>query len=141
LLNKIFNFLHGKWIFQRTISEHGKVQGHACFNKINNCHLHYFETGIFTDQNNNNYAIHQEYEYIFEDEKIAVYFCKNKTEKSLFYFLNFISPNYRQATGEHLCNKDLYQATYTFENSEKFILEYKINGPEKNYRIKTIFAR
>jgi len=85
-------------------------------------------TGIFRG--------YQKYEYRFAEEDNNL--CKYFADGRLFYVLD-IQGN--KAYGEHLCGLDLYQAEYSFIDEENFLLEYKTKGPNKDYKIFTMYKR
>ena len=45
-----------------------------------------------------------------------------------------------QNKNPHLCDKDLYEGTLQFMNSETFHIQYHVNGPSKMYSIHSTFT-
>lgn len=45
------------------------------------------------------------------------------------------------ACGEHLCERDFYEAKYNFRDQHMFSLTYMVNGPKKCYEICTEYER
>ncbi|MFY9590187.1 DUF6314 family protein [Rickettsia endosymbiont of Halotydeus destructor] len=138
---EIFFRLEGKYFIKRVVGNHGTGEGIAYFLKAGANNLLYKEE---LEINYNNIAgkisAVKEYRYAFGDNKIIKYF-NSKENSNLFYQLNFIESLPLKALGTYLCNRDRYEATYTFLNSNSFILNYQILGPEKDYNIITDFKR
>lgn len=134
-----FACLEGYWTFQRTVSNGTKVIGKALFQKKEANTLHYKEEGILTTAELAQLNCYKEYVYSLENEVINVFF----QEKPLRFFhsLNFSDLNLENASGEHLCRLDHYKAFYFFQNKTRFIVQYTVNGPSKNYSITTLFNK
>lgn len=139
---EVFRNLPGIWQFNRTILNHGSVSGHAHFIPIQPFLLHYKEQGVFTTQDKE-FQASREYSYYYEakTDKISVSFIENGRPTYLFHELNFAAPHSAMATGEHLCNQDMYYATYTFIDPNTFRINYRVEGPTKNYISDTLFRR
>lgn len=45
------------------------------------------------------------------------------------------------ACGEHLCERDFYEAKYNFRDGRTFSLTYTVEGPKKCYEIRTEYER
>ncbi|MBS0350149.1 MAG: hypothetical protein JSR33_02995 [Proteobacteria bacterium] len=141
--SQIFNNFKGVWKFERFISNEGSVKGQATFAEIKPNVLKYSETGVWI-MADKNMEISRQYQYHYnpETDKIIVFFDENPPR--LFYELNVAFAEAKTsvctiATGEHLCNKDTYKATYKFISSNQFTLFYQVNGPRKQYVIQTNF--
>ncbi|WP_342269860.1 DUF6314 family protein [Rickettsia endosymbiont of Orchestes rusci] len=142
ITKKIFSQLPGKYFIKRIIGKYGIGEGVAYFLKNDTDSLLYKEE-LEINYHTIDYKIAavKEYQYIFEDNKITKYFI-SKENNNLFYQLNFTAHSLLlQATGIHVCNQDRYEATYTFLESDSFILNYQILGPEKDYTITTDFRK
>jgi len=135
---KIFLRLSGKYSIKRVISNHGYGEGVGYFLHDNPNELLYKEE-LKIHYSNYDYQILavKEYRYILENNNIVKYFIT--PENNLFYHLDFIDNS--KAIGNHLCDKDQYNATYIFLSSDSFSLNYQILGPQKNYNINTVFSR
>lgn len=95
----------------------------------------------------------QKYKYRYDKltETLTKYFFDDR----LFYELKIIdasSSNREGVTevitssdlkcsGSHLCIEDVYDANYSFQNSEQFKLNYSVNGPKKCYQIITKYEK
>jgi|SRR5579871_1205585 len=138
-ISKIFYSLKGHWKFSRHITDQGTVEGIACFRKKAN-HPHvllYREEGVFTSLKGQQHRISQEYEYRYSEEKIDVFFARERNQ--LLHSLEFTGPH--QASGQHLCGKDTYFAAYQFHFPGSFELQYVVKGPKKDYQIQTLFSK
>ena len=147
---KIFEMMAGVWKINRRIlnsqSKFTRGDGIATFKmKENdeNAMLYREELTLYAHFD----KISASKEYIFrykEDDTISVYF--NEKPERFFYTLNFPQletgkSNINVAGGEHLCGNDLYLAEYVFVDYNQFQLSYQVNGPQKNYRLVTLYDR
>lgn len=86
----------------------------------------------------------QKYKYRYDttNSSLTKYFFDDR----LFYTLKVDTQHDGQSTeasafnevvgcGTHLCEKDLYEANYSFCNDQYFELKYTVNGPKKRYQI------
>jgi hypothetical protein len=137
--SRIFCSLEGHWKFSRVVSNHGSIEGIACFRKISHRPdiLFYREKGTFTSLKDLQLDISQEYEYRYAKDKIAIYFCREPDR--LLHSLEIMELN--KATAEHLCGSDTYRATYQFHCPDRVELLYTIKGPHKDFQIQTAFSR
>lgn len=150
-------------------SPSGHVKGKAEFKALDEHLLHYTESGVFTTNTGEAFNIQRTYAYrwIEAENCIKKFFVTHPSPtcpglsgasmgpsdeprdvgsgERLFYTLSFESKGSNLiATGEHLCIKDNYHATYTFfggETFERFRLTYDVDGPEKDYRSVTDYER
>ncbi len=137
-MQKHFLRLKGNWKFQRQVNDLDAMSGYAFFEIIPNqpsCYW-YYEEGIYKNSNQNFF---REYIYSLENQDILVFLARAKKKLGLLYKLKFISNT--QATGEHMCINDHYQALYTFQNESQFTLNIKVDGPRKNDLIETKFNK
>ena len=136
--SRIFSTLEGSWRISRTISGYGAVIGTAVFTKKEESELHYREEGDWMTTLGTVHRVYREYIYRQAlDGEIGVYFADQPMK--LLHPLQFDASN--EATGEHVCNKDSYQAKYVFVDDDCFTLAYIVKGPEKDYTIYTEFTR
>jgi hypothetical protein len=135
-ITSIFRSLEGQWQLTRTISNKGSMTGTALFTKTTPQLLHYREEGVLTLANGTSHNASQKYIYRLLDNKISVFVAE--TPERLLHDLEFDAD---VATGKHLCLLDCYNATYKFLNEHSFTLTYKVNGPQKDYTIHTLFIK
>ncbi|MBI2707255.1 MAG: hypothetical protein HYX35_02945 [Proteobacteria bacterium] len=142
LAKEKFVFFQGTWTLERTTNGFGKMQGTASFFPFSDQlpALLYREEGTFLTPQANLFDFYKEYIYFFNHEQIEVYFASGETKQDLFLSLT-ASPKDDSATGTHLCEKDLYLATYRFLDNDTFTLHYDVKGPKKDLKIETYFKR
>lgn len=141
IAEKHFLFFEGNWSLRRFINGHGEMKGLASFHPLRGLlpSYAYYEKGIFLNSDRTESDFFREYIYCLNHGKVEVYFSFRKKRKNLFHTLEFTSQ--QKAFATHLCNKDSYKATYIFLNQNAFILEYKVRGPKKAFKIETFFRR
>jgi len=156
----IFSMFQGKWNFFRTLSDRatgvsmGTVCGQVTFTPIKTNVLHYKEEGEFTTALGEKLSAYREYLYTFNKEKdeIEKHYSKNGEDEGLFYLLQFqssssVNTKAVSASGNHLCLRDQYKASYEFipnedqESFSQFRLRYEVTGPQKNYISNTTFEK
>jgi hypothetical protein len=139
IVSRIFCSLEGSWKLSRTITNQGSVEGMASFRKKADYPdvLLYKEEGVFIPSNGKPLNFSQEYEYHYSKEKISVFFARERDR--LLFALEFVEHN--KAFGAHQCGYDTYRATYQFRLPEAFELTCVVEGPNKDYQIKTIFKK
>lgn len=159
---QIFENLLGIWSIKRVLGNYGTAEGIAKFTLQN-------QTGIPVNDSDNssvtnsgnssdviNYredlqvkydnnfgpnvenTAYKEYVYLYDKARDKI--VKQFTNGNLFYELS-IDFDKQIAHGDHLCEKDMYKATYNFLNPQKFVLTYYVNGPQKHYLIETEFTK
>lgn len=136
-LEKIFSWFSGKWNLKRDIENVGLAIGVAEFISIENDLIKYEEKVKFHPNNQlgKSFDASQSYFYSFDKNKgiISKIFSLNSKQDSLFYNLQ-LNEDYTKAKGVHLCGQDFYKANYKFFEN-KFLLEYEVRGPKKNFNI------
>ena len=91
------------------------------------------------------------YRYDKPDDKLAVYFAKRDGEATLdnlFHQINLEPPepsNPWKAKSFHFCPPDNYEICYTFyfkgADLERWMIEYEVKGPNKDYTMQTSYTR
>lgn len=159
-LGSLFASLTGRWRFFRVFNERttgaslGTASGEVNFVPQGKNVLHYLEKGEVTNPLGERVQAYREYLFKYNEQRdeIAKHYAKDGKDDGLFYLLKFdhssAYPKAVSATGDHLCVKDFYKATYEFftnnEGSEainKFTLKYDVTGPNKNYITDTTFEK
>ncbi len=125
--------LRGRWIFTRTIhhaqGEVNLVDGAASFQKSADG-LIYDEVGVLRIQER---EFRAERRYIWRE--IAGGYAVSFEDGSPFHEFHFSNP---QAT--HFCRPDHYEVHYHFDN-ERWDCEWRVQGPRKDYVMKTWYER
>lgn len=139
---EVFRLLEGNWELKRSIPNNGNMEGLATFTKDGADVVNYRETGIMELINGRKLMAYREYQYRYEEGKIAVFFRHNERVGELLHVLKFAwEGNESIATACHVCGEDTYEATYHFYGENRFNLKYRVKGPLKNYCSSTIFLR
>ncbi|MBJ7449122.1 MAG: hypothetical protein JHC93_02045 [Parachlamydiales bacterium] len=138
---QIFDSLEGEWSFKRIIPNQGEINGRVVFHKENSSCLKYREEGVFSTVHGDELNSYRDYYYTLNQDRIDIFFDKDL--KNLFQSLIFnTNDTYPlKLRSSHLCSKDLYEGTYTFENAGQFNINYVVNGPKKNYTTYTVFKK
>ncbi len=135
---RIFDFLQGIWVFDRTIAGHGRMAGRAVFLQQAPLLLHYTETGAHELQSGKTFDFHQAYRYLYKDGCLLAEFSDGRP----FHSLEFKSDtDDLKATALHLCVNDTYAGEYIFYGSDHFSLRWDVQGPHKDYVIQTNYFR
>lgn len=159
---QIFENLIGIWSIKRVLGNFGTAEGTARFtlqhqgekNKSNQSGQH-GDNGINddllvidyredlqvkydSDAPNAENTAYKEYVYLYDKSRDKI--IKKFTNGNLFYELS-IDFEKQTARGDHLCEKDMYKALYTFSNPQNFHLTYFVDGPKKDYLIETEFTK
>lgn len=158
---QIFDLLPGIWKlsretitslnqWQKSGAECIRANGFAAFTaSVNDPNLLIYSEKVTINSGNDNSAglngleARQKYKYRYDNStsSLTKYFFDDR----LFYTLNITQPDTQSTEasassevtgcGTHLCEKDLYDANYSFCNDRYFELRYTINGPKKCYEI------
>lgn len=146
LLMQVFDSLKNDWTLTRTISHQGIMHGTAHFKLIEPNTLHYQEHGIFTSVTGASFNTTREYFYYYDNRtaEISVFFVENNQRGKLLHSLQFIPLKLNaplRAKAKHICSKDVYSATYEFNQHGQFSLRYQVKGPAKDYVINTLYKK
>ncbi len=149
---EIFEFFEGKWNVVRHCEERSDeaihelncdcrvepkallamtISGYASFILSSSNKLLYSEE---LDLQNSNWYQKYQYKYQPEENKIIKYFSNGD------YFYDLILGK-NTVKGWHKCLEDCYESEYKFLNENEMQITYKINGPQKNYKIITNYRR
>lgn len=159
---QIFENLVGIWSIKRVLGNYGTAEGIAKFTLQNQIQIaeNNVENGTVNPLDEKTLVIdyreelqvkydvslgstvdnsaYKEYVYLYDTVRDKI--IKKFTNGNLFYELS-IDFDKQTANGDHLCEKDLYKATYSFNHPHNFVLTYCVNGPKKDYLIETEFTK
>lgn len=151
------NALIGKWSFERTITEMSspgarpqKVSGEIFFSVLNDQKMpsparssfdsiRYREDGLFELPTGKKLQVFREYDYVYAQDAIEIYFVEGGERAHMFLSLKFDKKEngYWVATSDHLCIKDLYRGTFKIAfdgvGARDISMTYRVKGPAKNY--------
>ena len=139
-----FERLPGQWNLTRTISDGSIAAGQAEFSLRTPGVLHYLETGELTLSSGYTGKVSREYYYSLEEDHLHVSFADSAPGERTFLRLRPAAGDCGsplQAKDTHLCGRDVYEATYTFESAQRTVIAMRVTGPRKNYTIHTILTR
>lgn len=132
----------GKWNLERTIQDRrggveGKLSGVATFTSTGTDELTYVEEGelLYGEQP----AMAAKRQYIWralggdDTGKIAVHF----EDGSPFHT---IALDRSMPDDDHHCDPDYYYVSYDFTNWPEWQAEWKVLGPTKDYRMKSVYT-
>jgi hypothetical protein len=132
-----------------TAPEHGTADGEYL----------YFEEGDFETSTGLKFRANRRYCYRYNEEsdKLSVWFVKTDDQKNvdyLFHELEFLDPGKDaggkgksgwRARAHHLCIDDTYDVRYEFcfrgVGIEEWRLGYGVRGPQKDYKIESVYRR
>jgi hypothetical protein len=162
----IFRSLQGDWSLQRSLISSiatypsGTFIGRAKFFPrapteplAYDAEYLYFEEGAFETSNGLKFQANRRYSYRYSEagDRLSVWFVKpdNKTVDYLFHELEILDPEGVEggwrARAHHLCVDDTYDVKYEFRfrgvGIEEWRLAYSVRGPQKDYRIESVYRR
>ena len=152
--NHIFQGLGGLWTFQRRLISQTPAQslitvtGEARFLPVAADAWLYEETGEAV-ANGGRHRCSQKYHYRRDalSGRIRVFFALGERAGKHFYDLLFDDATrpIHHARGQHLCGRDLYEASYAFHLADaelgSWFLTYHVRGPQKHYTSRTYLRR
>jgi hypothetical protein len=142
---KVFRFLEGGWKIQRHFkgSYGGGFSGQAIFEMEADIPLsyHYTEQGELTDAEGKRFDARQLYRYRLVDGRIEV-LKQEDSDWSVMHQLDFsMEDGAATAAHVHLCGQDNYATVYQIDFSGSWEISYAVEGPRKDYCIRTTYAR
>jgi Family of unknown function (DUF6314) len=160
----IFRSLQGDWSLQRSLISSiatypsGTFRGGAKFypraptEPEYDAEYLYFEEGDFETENGLKFRANRRYVHRYNEAKdsLSVWFVKadNKTVDYLFHELEILPAEGGsgwRARAHHLCIADTYDVKYEFRfrgvSIEEWTLAYSVKGPQKDYRIESVYRR
>ena len=165
----IFSQMQGSWTILRSIRSYTSSYPSGTFNgraKLESrlptdptfdSELLYHEEGIFTMDQGMSFPANRSYVYRFEIEtdRMTAWFTKSDDKTSVDYLFHQVNTNKHgdqhdqsdrvTAVGHHLCVRDDYDASYTFQVGDcrlnTWTLSYKVKGPTKDYVSSATYTR
>ena len=168
----IFHTLSGCWQLSRKFlcdsgsGNSGNLEGTATFTSRNPSDNSrsgeelYSEVGDFVTTKGLKFETYRQYVWRFDTitQTIEVWFVKADDQKSvdyLYHTLKFSDSNSENrgntniydltASGDHLCDKDNYQVTYTFHVEDRSVTQWTsrttVCGPTKDYVLESTYTR
>lgn len=128
----LFNYFVGQWYISRILDNCGTACGIGCFeNYIDDNNIYYREDLEIQYTHYCNLVIaYREYWYIRNNNCIAKYYADGTKLYELESYM-----------GRHVCGHDIYETEYRFFNQQKFTTITSVTGPNKKYKIVSVFDR
>ena len=156
-VQQIFNNMQGIWTIDRIFKPSGSgslssVFGQATIQPSQDNSLLYFEEINLFWPNGKKKQAYQSYIYSLQNNVITKFqnystldnlSCRRASSKMFdLEFLPFTQNSESIiAMGIFYCHQDVYEAKFIFEHTEKFNIEYKVTGPNKDYHILTNYIK
>ena len=145
LNNEVFRFLEGRWNIDRRFegSYEGSFAGEASFVPSPDVSWTciYSEQGELIDGEGKQFDAKQSYLYRLAGEKLEV-LKKEESEWMVMHELDFQKDgSSATASHLHLCGQDHYAGTFKVDLSGGWEVTYTVNGPKKDYSIRTLYRR
>ena len=141
----IFELFSGPWKLERQVDTNAHMKGTAIFQSLSSTGKYYHEEGTWRPQPHQpSVEFFQDYIYALDDGCIQVYKANGIQKLDLLHTLTFATENQSLpyvATHVHPCNQDLYHGTFKIHGKNCFVTSYEVQGPEKNYKLQTIFTK
>lgn len=146
---RVFAALEGLWALRREISGIGSMQGTADFRRISANMLRYREQGVLRLDSGWTGEASREYFYLLEPGPdgpgIRIAFAAEGRPGGTLHRISLrTAPGAPWPTAGqdiHLCDRDVYQGTYTFIDPDHYTTRVVVTGPTKDYTISTTLAR
>lgn len=145
LNRQVFDFFEGKWSVDRRFegSYCGSFHGAASFvpERGKAACYQYLEQGALMDGAGQRFDAKQSYRYRLAAGQLQV-LKREESEWMMMHELDFRDDN-GIATAEHIhrCGQDHYAAVYRIDFTGTWEVAYTVNGPKKDYRIRTVYSR
>lgn len=137
--------LAGDWILERTVEsadpgQCGSLSGQATFAPGGEGRLAYREDGLLT-LGAGSFRAERRYLFAARPDGFAVLF--DERPPRLFHEIALVPEAKETLAGsaEHRCGADLYVSRYRFGPDGGFVVEHRVAGPRKDYRIESRYRR
>lgn len=134
-----FDWVQGRWTFERTITPHASVRGAAEVSPLaagQSLYLEHAEVALTTGETLNG---KQRYIYRRRDDGFDILFAETGL---VFQSLHFKHGNDGlAATATHQCLEDNYSSEYVLTAPDRMFVRHVVRGPFKDYVSATTFHR
>ena len=111
------------------------VTGLSVFSTQSSSKVSYKENGIYT-LNSEEHTCYQQQTFLFTEDSLII---KNSIGKTLHIF-NLKNDN-APLQDTHICKHDRYEIDIDIQSDDRFTISYCVQGPKKNYNMKTLYTR
>jgi hypothetical protein len=146
-MRELYPFFQGDWIMERWIYKnekivHARAYGTVQFMSGSAHQLHYEEKGkLIISGSSSEISFSRKFTYEFQKEGMDVFFADGPDIGTLYQRYIQSQNNKLIPDQIHVCSNDVYQGEYHLFDADSFSLETLIDGPHKDFLIKTSFAR
>ena len=138
----VFDWLQGEWAFVREVPGHATVRGEARIVAEGDDTARYEETALVTLTHGGTLRATQCYVHRRLPQPangIEVRFCDTG---NLFERLEFraLADGAMEARARYVCAQDVYESSFIVR-AERLHVEHVVQGPKKDYRVKTVYRR
>ncbi len=132
------NDFTGTWIIERRIDDFllgrvGQLDGTATFASAPNG-LAYCERGTLIMEDQKPMSAERRYLWSYQDGRIIVAHADGASFHSF-------APSGGRASACHTCGRDEYRVIYTFSRWPHWRADWRVQGPNKHYRMTTAYDR
>jgi hypothetical protein len=136
----VFDFLMGRWSFEREVSGQASIQGEASVSMQQDRTALYVEAALVILTSGE--RLHGERRYLYRkiDDGFSVFFHDTG---ALFHDLRF-EPDGEgrlRACATHSCKADFYRSTYVLWDHGCMHVQHIVQGPRKDFQIDTVYRR
>ncbi len=126
----------GSFYFTRFVSNPEiTITGSAVFLTTTNKAVSYQENGVYR-LNDEEHTCYQKQTFLFTEDSLIIH---NNNMETLHHFnLKSIDAAFKDT---HTCQLDRYTIDIDIQSNDQFTIFYRIQGPKKNYSIKTFYTR
>jgi hypothetical protein len=148
-LQELYHFFCGPWLLERWIYIknsgllHAWAYGTVCFSPGSvEDQLYYEEKGkLIITGGASEISFSRKFRYEFNDRNMDVYFADGPDIGALYQGYIQSQNNKLIPDQGHICSRDIYKGAYHLSDANSFSLDTLIDGPHKDFLIKTLFTR
>ncbi len=128
----------GEWRLERSVSDASRGAGSAHIERLSEfrCRLHEFVTMMLM----NGETVSGSRDYLLQEVGEHLIFRFNDGENAGEVFQTFASGKLCSSS-THLCGRDVYESTLTWCGDDVFELVHVVNGPKKDYEMRSRYLR
>lgn len=143
----VFDWFLGEWTFVREIPGYASVRGEARVIATGDDAARYEETAVVSLVQGGTLRATQCYLYRRLARPVngfEVFFCGAGEETGEFFErLEFQErpDGGLEARARFLCAADVYESVFVVEAEGRLLVEHRVRGPRKDYRVETVYSR
>jgi len=156
-VERVYGTVNYSKYFERSSNDEeeidGDLVGHIFKHPAKERPVLYREDGVYELSPTQKFDVFREYEYECNKDVLDIFFVEGGKRAHLFLSLKFVPETlswngghngeyWVKATSDHLCIKDLYNATFRVKlnglSASEIVIKYRVKGPSKDYESTTI---